>query len=119
MKGRKWRLRLASFTVVEIELRGLGYQQRTELVRGHIEVQGTNTRVRRVAGSGVIPSVVSGEATVSFDLLAPTKGYLDAPVGTIRIADPAAGVDITVEVEMALCAAVDGVAYPDDVGSRK
>ena len=104
-------------TTVVIELQGLGYEVRARLVRGCISVQRTVRRVRRVQGTGVIPSPVSGEATVEFDLVSLPRGYREARFGTIRVTDPAANIFVTVQVELSeeRGTPIEGVAYPDDI----
>jgi hypothetical protein len=87
-------------TSVSIELRGLGYALDAPLLRGSIVVQGTNSRIRRVEGTGVVRSPVAGEATVSFDLVSLAAGFRDRNSGTIRISDPAARIDVSVDVEL-------------------
>ena len=102
---------------VAIELRGLGYALDGHLEGGSIVVQRTRDRVRRVEGTAVLPSPVSGEATIAFDLVSLPRGYREDTVGTIRIADPAAEIDICVAVELSeeRGRVVEGVAYPDEV----
>jgi hypothetical protein len=104
-------------TSVSIELRGLGYALDAPLVRGAVAVQRTSRRVRRVEGTAVVPSPVAGEATVAFDLVSLPAGYDESPCGTIRIADPAAKIDLSVDVALSEARGrpVEGVAYPDDV----
>lgn len=88
-------------TSVSIELRGLGYAlDHAPLVRGSITVQGTNSRIRRVEGTGAVQSPVAGEATVSFDLVSLPVGFRGNAGGTIRISDPAASIDLGVAVEL-------------------
>ncbi len=88
-------------TVVSLELRGLGYRlDNAPLLKGAITVQGTNSWIRRVEGTGVVASPVAGEATVSFDLVSLPIIFKEATKGTIRITDPAAKIDVTVEVEL-------------------
>ncbi len=104
-------------TTVAIELRGLGYAFRADLVSGQIAVQRTSRRVRRVEGGGTVPSPVSGEATVAFALVSLPRGYREDAAGTIRVTDAAADIDVTVDIELSeeRGRPVEGVAYPDDV----
>ena len=87
-------------TSISIELRGLGYALDAPLVRGAVAVQRTSRRVRRVEGTAVLPSPVAGEVTVAFDLVSLPAGYHERPCGTIRVADPAAKIDLSVDVAL-------------------
>lgn len=104
-------------TAISIELRGLGYELEANAIEGGISVQRTSGRVRRVEGTALTPSPVAGQATIRFDLVCLPKGYREDEVGTIRIVDAAAKIDVNVEVELseARGRALEGIAYPDDV----
>jgi hypothetical protein len=104
-------------TRVSIELRGLDYALDGPILRGAIAVQRTSHRVRRVEGTAVLKSAAGGEATIRFDLVSLPRGYDEGDFGTIHVADSAAGIDVTVDVELSEARGrpVEGVAYPDDV----
>lgn len=106
-----------SAAAISIELRGLEYAFDERLVSGSITVQRTSRRVRRVEGTAVVMSPVAGEATVVFELVSLPQGYREDTVGTIRITDAAANIDVTVDVELSEDRGypIEGVGYPDDV----
>ena len=76
--------------------RTLAYQNAGTLTAGDFQVAPATGHLQAISGTGTIPSVVSGDATVSFDI-----AYSDVTKkwsGSVTVHDPGAGFSATVPI---------------------